>query len=87
MDDHKIMCTTTNQEYDYDKNEYVTTNSISKIISDTCYHNMTSKGVIEFFKSLGAREQVTRKCGRVTKLVSTSPSGKLRTIRTFEFFE
>ena len=48
---------------------------------------MTAKEALNFFRSLGGTEKVTRKGGRVTKLVSTSPSGELRTIRTFEFSE
>ena len=48
---------------------------------------MTSKETIKFFRGLGGTEKATRKGGRVTKLVSTSPSGDLRTVRTFEFSE
>lgn len=87
MSDYEIMCTTKNQKFDYDTNRYVTTNCIEKAISRECYYNMTSKDTIKFFKSLGGTEKVTRKGGRVVKLVSTSPSGELRTIRTFKFFE
>ena len=48
---------------------------------------MTSKETLKYFRNLGGTEKVTRKGGRVTRLVSTSPSGELRTIRTFEFSE
>ena len=48
---------------------------------------MTSKETIRYFKNLGGTEKATRKGGRVTKLVSTSPSGESRTIRTFKFSE
>ena len=68
-----------------DTNKYLTTGFYEKEISVEQYNNITSKESIEFFKSLGSTEKVTRKYGRVVKLVSTSPSGELRTIRTFKF--
>ena len=45
-----------------------------------CSYRLTNKETI-------LTEKATRKGGRVTRLVSTSPSGELRTIRTFEFSE
>lgn len=85
MSDYGIICKTVNQKFDHDKNEYVTTDCTDKIISNAIYYNMTSRETIKLFKSLGATVKVTRKQGLVTKLISTSPSGELRTIRTFEF--
>ena len=87
MTDTKIICTQVQQQFDYDTNKYVTINKVTKTIDEEKYNNMTSKETIKFFKGLGGTEKVTRKGGRVTKLVSTSPSGDLRTIRTFEFSE
>lgn len=85
MADFKIMCTVINQEFNYDTNKYLTTGFYEKEISVEQYNNMTSKESIEFFKSLGGTEKVTRRYGRVVKLVSTSPSGEFRAIRTFKF--
>ena len=87
MTNTKIICTQTEQQFDYDTNKYVTINKVIKTINEEKYNNMTSKEAINFFKGLGGTEKATRKGGRVTKLVSTSPSGELRTIRTFEFSE
>lgn len=85
MADFKIMYTVTNQKFDYNTNKYLATGFYEKKISVEQYNYITSKGIIEFFKSLGATEKVTRKYGRVVKLVSTSPSGELRTICKFKF--
>ena len=87
MTNIKIICTQGGQQFDYSTNSYVTINKVIKTITEEVYNNMTSKETIKFFKGLGGTEKVTRKQGRVTKLVSTSPSGDLRTIRTFEFSE
>lgn len=87
MTDLKIMYTQVNQKFDYNTNEYLITDFCEKEISVERYNNMTSKESIKFFKSLGGTEKVTRKGGRVVKLVSTSPSGDLRTVRTFKFSE
>ena len=87
MTDTKIICTQTEQQLDYSTNKYVTLNKVIKTINEEVYNNMTSKETIKFFRGLGGTEKVTRKGGRVTKLVSSSPSGDLRTIRTFEFSE
>ena len=87
MTDTKIICTQTEQQYDYNTNRYVTLNKVIKTIDEERYNNMTSKEAINFFRNLGGTEKVTRKGGRVTRLVSTSPSGELRKIRTFEFSE
>ena len=86
MTNTKIICTQTEQQFDYDTNKYITIDKVIKTITEEVYNNMTSKETIKFFKGLGGTEKVTRKGGRVTRLVSTSPSGDLRTIRTFEFF-
>lgn len=87
MEDTKIICTQEEQHLDFNTNRYVTLNKVTKTITEEIYNNMTSKETIKFFKGLGGTEKVTRKGGRVTKLVSTSPSGDLRTVRTFEFSE
>ena len=87
MTDTKIICTQNEQQYDYNTNRYVTLNKVIKTINEEIYNNMTSKETIKFFRGLGGTEKITRKGGRVTRLVSTSSSGELRTIRTFEFSE
>ena len=87
MTDIKIICTQKEQQLDYNTNRYVTLNKVIKTINKEQYNNMTSKETIKFFKGLGGTEKVTRKGGRVTRLVSTSPSGELRTIRIFKFSE
>ena len=87
MTDTKIICTQTKQQLDYNTNKYVTIDKVTKTIDEEKYNNMTSKEAINFFRNLGGTEKVTRKGGRVTRLVSTSPSGELRKIRTFEFSE
>lgn len=87
MTDTKIICTKTEQHFDYTTNRYVTLNKVIKTITEEVYNNITSKETIKFFRGLGGTEKVTRKDGRVVKLVSTSPSGELRKIRTFTFSE
>ena len=87
MTDTKIICTQTEQQFDYSTNKYVTLNKVIKTIDEEKYNNMTSKETIKYFRNLGGTEKATRKGGRVTRLVSTSPTGELRTIRTFEFSE
>ena len=87
MTDTKIICTQIEQQFDYSTNKYVTIDKIIKTIDEERYNNMTSKETLKYFRSLGGTEKATRKGRRVTKLVSTSPSGDLRTIRTFEFSE
>ena len=87
MTNTKIICTQTEQQLDFNTNKYVTLNKVIKTINEEVYNNMTSEETIKFFRGLGGTEKATRKGGRVTRLVSTSPSGDLRTIRTFEFSE
>ena len=87
MTNTKITCTQEHQQFDYDTNKYVTIDKVIKTIDEERYNNMTSKEAIKFFRNLGGTEKATRKGGRVTRLVSTSPSGELRTISTFEFSE
>ena len=87
MTNTKIICTQIEQQFDYDSNKYVTIDKVINTINEERYNNMTSKETIKYFRNLGGTEKVTRKGGRVTRLVSTSPSGELRTIRTFEFSE
>ena len=87
MTDTKIICTHEYQQFDYSTNKYVTIDKVIKTMNEEVYNNMTSKETIQYFKNLGGTEKATRKGGRVTRLVSTSPSGELRTIRTFEFSE
>ena len=87
MTDTKIICTQVQQQFDYNTNKYVTIEEVTKTITEEKYNNMTSKEALKFFRNLGGTEKATRKGGRVTRLVSTSPSGELRTIRTFTFSE
>ena len=87
MTNTKIICAQIEQKLDYNTNEYLTIEKVIKTITEEVYNNMTSKEMIKFFRGLGGTEKVTRKGGRVTRLVSTSPSGEVRTIRTFEFSE
>ena len=87
MTNTKIICRQVQQQFDYDTNKYLTIEEVTKTITEEIYNNMTSKETIKYFRNLGGTEKVTRKGGRVTKLVSSSPSGELRTIRTFEFSE
>lgn len=87
MADTIITCTQEEQQRDYNTNKYVTINKVTKTISEETYNNMTSEETIKYFRKLGGTEKVTRKYGRVTRLVSTSPSGELRTTRAFTFSE
>ena len=87
MTDTIIIYTQVIQEFDYNTNQYLTIDKVTKTITEEMYNNITSKGTIKFFRGLGGTEKATRKGGRVTKLVSTSPSGELRKIRTFTFSE
>ena len=87
MTNTKIIYTQEEQQLDYNTNRYVTLNKVIKTIDEERYNNMTSKEALKFFRRLGGTEKATRKGGRVTRLVSTSPSGESRTIRTFEFSE
>ena len=87
MTNTTIIYTQVDQEFDYNSNKYVTIEKVTKTITEEKYYNMTSKETIKFFRGLGGTEKVTHKGGRVTRLVSTSPSGELRTIRTFKFPE
>ena len=82
-----IIYTEVTQEFDYNTNRYSTIDKVTKTITNEVYNNITSKETIKFFRGLGGTEKATRKGGRVTKLVSTSPSGELRKIRTFTFSE
>lgn len=87
MTNTKIICTQEYQQFDYSTNKYVTIDKVTKTIDEEKYNNMTSKEAIKYFRGLGGTEKATRKGGRVTRLVSTSPSRELRTIRTFTFSE
>lgn len=87
MTDTMITYTQVIQEFDYNTNRYLTIDKVTKTITEEIYNNMISKGTIKFFRGLGGTEKVTRKGGRVTRLVSTSPGGELRKIRTFTFSE
>ena len=87
MTNTKIICTQIEQQFDYSTNKYLTIEEVTKTINEEKYNNMTSKEAINFFRGLGGTEKVTRKGGRVTKLVSTSPSGESRKIRIFTFSE
>ena len=85
MTDTTIIYTLVEQKFDYNSNKYLTIEEVTKTITEEVYNNITSKETIKFFRGLGGTEKATRKGGRVTKLVSTSPSGELREIRTFVF--
>lgn len=87
MTNTRIICTQAEQQFDYSTNSYVNINKVIKTITEEIYNNMTSEETIKFFRGLGGTEKVTRKQGRVTRLVSTSPSGEFRKIRTFTFSE
>ena len=87
MTNTKIICIQIEQQFDYSTNKYITIDKVIRTINEEKYNNMTSKETIKYFRNLGGTEKATRKGGRVTRLVSTSPSGELRTIRTFEFSE
>ena len=87
MTDTKIICKLLEQKFDYNTNKYLTIEEVTKPITEEIYNNITSEESIKFFRGLGGTEKVTRKSGKVTRLVSTSPSGELRKIRTFEFSE
>lgn len=87
MKDTKITCKLLEQKFDYNTNKYSTIEEVTKTITEEIYNNMTSEEAINFFRGLGGTEKVTRKGGRVTRLVSTSPSRELRKIRTFVFSE
>ena len=87
MTETKIIFTQVSQQFDYDTNEYLNNGFYEKAITEEVYNNMTSKESIKFFRFLGGTEKVTRKNGKVIKIISTSPLGDLRTIRTFKFSE
>ena len=87
MKDTTIIYTQVIQEFDSNTNKYLTIDKVTKTITEEVYNNITSEGTIKFFRGLGGTEKATRKGGRVTKLVSTSPSGEFRKIRTFTFSE
>ena len=74
MTDTTIIYTLGEQEFNYNINRYLTVGGVTKTITEEVYNNITSKETIKFFRGLGGTEKVTRKGGRVTKLVSTSPS-------------
>lgn len=82
-----ITYTQVEQEFDYNTNKYLTIEKVTKTINEETYNNMTSEETLKFFRGLGGTEKATRKGGRVTRLVSTSPSGEIRKIRTFTFSE
>lgn len=82
-----ITYTQLDQEFDYNTNKYLTTEKVTKTITEEIYNNITSEETVKYFRGLGGTEKVTRKGGRVTRLVSTSPSRELRKIRTFVFSE
>ena len=87
MTDTTIIYTLVYQVFDCNINRYLTVKEVTKAITEEVYNNITSKKTINFFRKSGGTEKVTRKGGRVTRLVSTSPSGEFRTIRVFKFSE
>lgn len=87
MTDTKIIYAQVHQQFDYNTNKYLTIDKAIKTIDEEWYNNMTSKETLKYFRDLGGTEKATRKGGRVTRLVSTSPSRELRTVRTFKFSE
>ena len=87
MTNTKIIYKLLEQKFDYNTNKYLTIEEVTKAITEEIYNNMTSEETLKYFRNLGGTEKATRKGGRVTRLVSTSPSGELRKIRTFTFSE
>lgn len=84
---YNILAIKDGRQYDFNTNRYVTNSKLIMAINEEVYNNMTSKETIKFFRGLGGTEKVTRKGGRVARLVSTSPSREFRTIRVFKFPE
>ena len=87
MTNTTITYTQIDQKFDHNSNKYITTVKVTRTITEEAYNNMISKETIKFFRGIGCIEKVTRKGDRVTRLVSISPSGQLKAIRTFEFSE
>ena len=85
MTDTTIIYTLVSQVFDYNINRYLIIKEVTKTITKEVYNNITSKETIKFFRKLGGTEKVTHEGRRVKKLVSTSPSGEQRIIRTFVF--
>lgn len=85
MTEAKITFIQVSQQFNYSTNKYFTIGDFERVITEERYNNMTSKETIKFFRHLGGTEKVIRKNGKVVKIISTSPSGDLRTIRTFKF--
>ena len=61
MTDTKIICTQVQQQFDYNTNEYITIEEVTKTINEERYNNMTSKETIKFFRDLGGTKKATRK--------------------------
>ena len=53
-----------------------------ELATETQLHNTACKETVRFFRSLGGKESVQYNYNYV-RSISTSPSGMLRTIRTF----
>lgn len=87
MTNTTIIYTQVDQKFDCNSNRYITIEKNTKTITEEKYNNMTSKETIKFFRGLGGTEKVTRKGGKVIKLVSISPSREKRVIRNFKFSE
>jgi hypothetical protein len=62
--------------------EWVTVKEEEKDIEKKHYDNVVD--AIPFFRDLGGKEEATGLGGLITKIVSTSLDGKLRSIYTFE---
>ncbi len=82
----------------YTQEEYIKINGFYKLkayskqkINEERYRNITSKGTIVFFRSLGGIEEVTRrrtKYGdKIVRLESISPNRETMILRCFNFDE
>ena len=49
MTNTKIICSQTEQQFDYDTNRYVTLDKVIKVITEEKYNNMTAKEALNFF--------------------------------------
>jgi hypothetical protein len=68
---------------------FITTKTENKTIDLKEFDLLTNKDTLKWFRNLGGSETATKeytsRCYKITKLVSTSPNKKERTVRTFDF--
>lgn len=62
------------------RGRWVETETFQNDITEEQYENITCKETLAFFKGLGGKE-----VKQGNKLISTSPGGDMRTVRTFDF--